>query len=117
MGDFRRDRRGRDRDFRPREFERSKPFDNPRRRDFDRRSSERFTVICDKCGEECEVPFKPTAGKPVYCDSCFRKKDGFEPRGQPRQQGSNPNELKEINRKLDKILEILDSLEIVEDKE
>lgn len=28
-------------------------------------------VICDQCGKSCEVPFKPTAGKPVYCNVCF----------------------------------------------
>ena len=25
------------------------------------------------CGAECEVPFKPTQGRPVYCRDCFRK--------------------------------------------
>lgn len=29
---------------------------------------------CAECGEECEVPFKPTEGKPVYCRDCFRKR-------------------------------------------
>ena len=28
---------------------------------------------CSDCGDECEVPFKPTQGKPVYCRSCFAK--------------------------------------------
>lgn len=26
---------------------------------------------CTSCGKECEVPFKPTPGKPVYCRDCF----------------------------------------------
>jgi CxxC-x17-CxxC domain-containing protein len=29
---------------------------------------------CSECGNECEVPFKPTEGKPVYCKECFAKK-------------------------------------------
>ena len=28
-------------------------------------------VICDECKKPCEVPFLPTAGKPVYCSACF----------------------------------------------
>lgn len=31
-------------------------------------------ATCSECGEECEVPFKPTEGKPVYCKECYRKK-------------------------------------------
>lgn len=31
-------------------------------------------ATCSECGEECEVPFKPTEGKPVYCKECFRKR-------------------------------------------
>ncbi|MCX6776134.1 MAG: DNA-directed RNA polymerase [Candidatus Micrarchaeota archaeon] len=25
------------------------------------------------CGAECEVPFKPTEGRPVYCRDCWQK--------------------------------------------
>lgn len=35
------------------------------------RSVEMHKAICDKCGKECEVPFKPTSGKPVFCSNCF----------------------------------------------
>jgi len=28
-------------------------------------------AICDQCGKSCEVPFRPTSGKPVYCNVCF----------------------------------------------
>ena len=37
------------------------------------RDIERTKVICSACGDECEVPFKPTSNKPVYCDKCFSK--------------------------------------------
>ncbi len=30
-------------------------------------------VICSDCSKRCEVPFKPTNKKPVYCRDCFRK--------------------------------------------
>ena len=33
---------------------------------------ERFDVVCDGCGKECQVPFQPRADRPVYCDECFR---------------------------------------------
>lgn len=33
-------------------------------------------TVCDKCGNSCEVPFRPTEGKPVYCSNCFEKKEG-----------------------------------------
>jgi CxxC-x17-CxxC domain-containing protein len=30
-------------------------------------------AVCADCGKNCEVPFKPTAGRPVYCRDCYRK--------------------------------------------
>jgi len=30
-------------------------------------------AVCDNCGKDCEVPFRPTSGKPVFCSSCFEK--------------------------------------------
>jgi CxxC-x17-CxxC domain-containing protein len=32
-------------------------------------------AICATCGRECEVPFKPTGDKPVFCSNCFGKKE------------------------------------------
>ena len=34
---------------------------------------EMHKATCSECGQECEVPFKPTEGKPVYCTACFQK--------------------------------------------
>lgn len=31
-------------------------------------------AVCSECGKECEVPFKPTQGKPVFCKDCYQKK-------------------------------------------
>ena len=33
-------------------------------------------VICADCNRECEIPFKPSAGRPVYCKECFSKRKG-----------------------------------------
>lgn len=52
-------------DLRPRNF------DRPRERSFTK-------AICAECGQECEVPFKPSGDRPVYCQECFsaRKDSG-----------------------------------------
>ena len=36
------------------------------RRSFDRGPREMHKAICSDCKKECEVPFKPTEGRPVY---------------------------------------------------
>lgn len=33
--------------------------------------SEMFSTTCDQCGKQCEVPFRPSGSKPVYCNDCF----------------------------------------------
>ena len=33
-----------------------------------------YKVICADCNKECEVPFKPGQGRPVYCKECFSKR-------------------------------------------
>ena len=32
---------------------------------------EMHKAICSDCGQDCEVPFKPMQGKPVYCKECY----------------------------------------------
>jgi CxxC-x17-CxxC domain-containing protein len=34
---------------------------------------EMHKATCADCGQETEVPFKPTEGRPVYCKDCFSK--------------------------------------------
>ncbi|MDQ1280944.1 MAG: ATP-dependent helicase DeaD [Thermoproteota archaeon] len=29
------------------------------------------TAVCSDCGKECEIPFKPNPGRPVYCKECY----------------------------------------------
>ncbi len=41
------------------------------------RPREMFKAVCSGCQKECEVPFKPSGDRPVYCKDCFSKrKDG-----------------------------------------
>jgi len=42
------------------------------RRDFGPRKM--FKAVCAECSQECEVPFKPTEGRPVFCKECFAKR-------------------------------------------
>lgn len=36
---------------------------------------EMHKAVCSECKQDCEVPFKPTEGKPVYCKECYAKKN------------------------------------------
>jgi CxxC-x17-CxxC domain-containing protein len=76
---------------------------------------EMFSTICSNCGKECQVPFKPTNGKPVYCSECFEKMGNrsgdsrrFDDRAPRAPQAQNSPDLSAINAKLDKILSILE---------
>lgn len=44
---------------------------------FDRGPREMHKAVCADCKKECEVPFKPTEGKPVYCRDCFRNHNKY----------------------------------------
>ena len=75
------------------------------RRDSNRSSRpEMHEVTCDKCGKSCEVPFRPTEGKPIYCSDCFRTEGKSMSRNKPDQSAK---EFDQINGKLDKILKAL----------
>lgn len=89
--------RNSDRDSKP-SFRDSPRFRDDDRRDF-RKDVEMHTAICDRCGNKCEVPFRPRGNKPVYCSDCFRKGESAEPKGN--------KDFEIINEKLDRILEAL----------
>jgi len=36
------------------------------------RPREMHDAICARCGNETQVPFRPTGARPVYCSDCFR---------------------------------------------
>ncbi len=86
-----------------------------------------FGTTCDGCGNSCEVPFRPSGDKPVYCNDCFRSSGGtkktkraerdFGARESGTRDSGMPNYGKDIeqlkrqfemlNVKVDKILKIL----------
>lgn len=81
-----------------------------RGRGFGGRDSGRLSMhqaICDQCGKECEVPFRPTKGKPVYCSDCFGNKGGksYKTQGDNKEQFGAQFDI--LNAKLDKILKAL----------
>ena len=45
---------------------------------------ELHTATCSSCGKSCEVPFKPTGDKPVYCSDCFQSQRGSRPQRSSR---------------------------------
>ena len=125
MGDFRSGSRG---GFRGnRSSGRSNGFSDrrggfrDRESSFERRRPEMHKVTCDKCKKQCEVPFRPTGDKPVYCSDCFRKEEfsGASSRGNfdssskniSTQSGISQEQFNQINKKLDKILGILELIE------
>ncbi|MBI2105906.1 hypothetical protein HYT56_03655 [Candidatus Woesearchaeota archaeon] len=77
------------------------------RKNFRQRNSEhqdKHTATCDACGKRCEVPFRPAAGKPIYCEDCFRSNKSLI---SENKNHSSSKGLDEINKKLDKILFLL----------
>jgi CxxC-x17-CxxC domain-containing protein len=62
-----------------------------------------YSAICTKCGNKCEVPFRPTGGKPIYCSNCFRKGDNTGDKN--TEQFEEQFEI--LNAKLDNILKLL----------
>ncbi len=80
-------------------------FGRGRSRDRDRKM---YKAICDKCGKECQVPFQPTPGKPIYCDNCFERPSKGGGAGAPK-----GDQLASINAKLDKIINALIAAKII----
>lgn len=88
-----------------------------------------FQAICSKCGQSCEVPFKPTSERPVFCSNCFKtqgnagggpkfapKSFGGDNRGGNFGGGSNASntsacvtrgQFDALNAKLDRIISLL----------
>ena len=62
----------------PRHFDRFNRHDS-RGRDNAYRERTYTKVVCADCNTECEIPFKPTGGRPVYCKDCFSKRKNRSP--------------------------------------
>lgn len=41
---------------------------------FGSRPREMHKAVCAECKKECEVPFKPSSDRPIYCKECFSKR-------------------------------------------
>ena len=90
-------------------------FRNDNRSNFKDRDRRMYPAVCDSCGKRCEVPFRPTSGKPIYCEDCF-KKNGDNKRSVNRDsyisKDNGGDQLKEqvvaLGIKLDKIIKILE---------
>ncbi len=85
-------------------------------------------AICNECNKSCEVPFRPSGDKPVYCSDCFGAKKGNDDRGPRRDFGDrgpkrefNNNrpapvevdvkrQLDEIRTKLDRLMSAVEKL-------
>lgn len=103
------------------------------RRDGGFRGGERREVVmhdavCDECHQACQIPFRPSGDKPVYCKDCFMKKGGGPSRPSrdngPRRDFGRPqsapsfggsdngvkNQLEAMNVKLDNLIRSIDSL-------
>jgi len=68
-----------------------KPWDNDR-------PTQMFKATCAECGKSCDVPFRPTGEKPVYCNDCFSKKrDGVDTRSSRDYGAPKPYESRGFN--------------------
>jgi CxxC-x17-CxxC domain-containing protein len=93
---------------------------------------EMHKAVCAECGNDCEVPFKPSGERPVLCSVCFGSKDAGAPRQSfsrdrdssrdfpkpsfhaERHPEGRPDHSKEqfeaLNAKLDKVINALERL-------
>ncbi len=85
-------------------------------RDFEEKQF--FDAECATCGNECTVPFKPKAGRPIFCRNCMGKKDkpreersfSREERGYPREDRGfsiSKEQYEVLANKVDQILKIV----------
>lgn len=52
-------------------------FSGGGRGSFDSGPREMHKAVCADCGQECDVPFKPTEGRAVYCRNCYQNHKKF----------------------------------------
>lgn len=94
----------------------------------------KFKATCADCGVSCEVPFRPSGERPVYCSDCFRGKEGGRP-GQSNDRSAKSSyernaaqpyvrqpvatnsvsteQFSDLNRKVDEILSLLKTQKII----
>lgn len=101
----------------------------------DDRQTEMFKAVCSECGKTCEVPFRPSGDKPVFCNECFGKKKGdtgtaprndrgprmdFAPRPPAHGPAHGPiggdpmhKQMEAINSKLDRLIKLMEGTAVV----
>ncbi len=94
---------------------------------------ELFPATCSSCGKGCELPFRPSGDRPVFCRDCFDKKDdarghsSFQRTERPREfrtatrEGGNNQSNDEVKKqlanleyKMDRILKMLEGSKMKE---
>lgn len=98
-------------------FKKHRPEDSERSGSSNRgtgvwRSEDRpmFSAKCDRCGNSCEVPFRPTGERPVYCSKCFGEGGGSSSSAPTRSSRPAENygaQFAVLGTKLDEILKVL----------
>lgn len=99
----------------------------------DRGPATMHKAVCDECHKSCEVPFRPSQDKPIYCNDCFSTKrdDGnraprrdFSDRGHKMEFNNKPSsfskpqsnqddikkQLNEINVKIDRLFSVVEKI-------
>ena len=68
-----------------------------------------FDAVCDKCGDNCQVPFRPTPGKEIFCNNCFGKGGdrGNDRKSAPQGSPELLEKINMLNSKVDKLMEML----------
>lgn len=100
-----------------------------------RREVTMHKAVCDECHKSCEVPFRPSSDKPIYCNECFSGKRGNEAprhefnndRGPKRDFNNKPffskpaqtsvgndmsKQLSEMNSKLDRLVSAIEKMSV-----
>lgn len=83
-------------------------------------------ATCGDCGQSCEVPFRPTGDRPVFCNNCFKGKDGgsrssgapaFSPQrfdrdnsNRDHSNGVSKAQIESLHAKLDEIIFLLGAI-------
>ena len=74
-----------------------------------------FDAICSTCGKKCQVPFRPSNSRPVYCKDCFgaphdavqRKANFPAASGEGKSTADLTRQIAAMNAKIDTMLKIL----------
>lgn len=98
----------------------NRSFDRPRGED-----RQMYDAVCSNCGDKCQIPFRPSQGRDVFCSRCFDMNNGSDARRPERKSFDRPQanrddsrsktnespnykaQFEALNAKMDKILSLL----------